>query len=778
MKKIITSITSLSLFWGSVYSQTMFVGGNTDGADYNGNIVSNVSGEYASIVGGNQRSNAETGNVNGDITLNLDGINVAGSGFVSGGNLLNYLGSDTTAENPSKALGYVSGTVTINFDSGIISATQGLRGGNTGGISGQENDKVGAVVINLNGGDVSSYVLGSGGAFSDVEKDVTINVNAGSIGGIYSVGGGDATVGGDVNVNVSGGTVSTIYGGGAKDALVKGNVNIILSEDANVSGNVYLGAWNGNGIIDGKATFVAKDNAKVSGNVYGGGEFGVINSGTSVKIESGASVNSVYGGGAKDALVKGGTNVEVYGKASSVVGGGYQSDVEGGTNVIVDSADANLSHIVGAGYQGGNVTGDVNVTLKNGTVSDMFVGGSREGGNVDGNIKIDMTGGAINTYLVGGNYQSQDSLIKGNIDISITGGSVSHGVRGGSMGSAGTIMETDGNVTIYVGGDAYIGKSGGEAISSAGSYATVKDVTITVADNAVVDSTIYGGGGRTLTDSNRNNASDLSYDEIKYSAENVKINIEGGTVNGDIYGGALKYSGVKSSEINVSAGTVNGNLYGAGGEDGSGKFTLLEDSAKINLSGGEIKGNVYGSGSNSTALVKGDVSIIVSNDVQIDGTIYGTANGSVVAGTKNLSIESFKGSALKADSFDNVNISSDSIVDISLANISKLSIENGAKVSLASESEFEKLLIRFDDEIFALDDTVDISEIFGDSASVVLSEIENGSSFTILDANQNLFTVGLAGATLSITSEIPEPSTYAAILGALALAFAAYRRKK
>jgi len=423
----------------------------------------------------------------------------------------------------------------------------------------------------------------------------------------------------------------------------------------------------------------------------------------------------------------------------------------------------------------------------------MFVGGSREGGNVNGNINIDMTGGKINTYLVGGNYQSQNSVIKGNIDISVTGGSVSHGIRGGSMGGAGSIMETDGNVTIYVGGDAYIGKSGGEAISSAGSYATVKDVTITVADNAVVDSTIYGGGGRTLTDSNRNNASDLSYDEIKYSAENVKINIEGGTVNGDVYGGALKYSGVKSSEINVSAGTVNGNLYGAGGEDGSGKFTLLSENAKINLSGGKITGNVYGGGSNQTALVKGDVFITVSNDVQIDGIIYGTANGSVVEGTKNLSIESFNGSALSVSDFNKIEISADSkvvfsdafdvdtlIVEVPTPTITLFSTD--AQVTLAEGTTFDTLTLVGD---FAeTENSVSLDSIFGDSTGVVLSAMEDeNASFTVVDSNGQEWTtenVSFDGNKVSfdLGTAVPEPSTYAMIFGAIALGFVAYRRRK
>ena len=548
---------------------------------------------------------------------------------------------------------------------------------------------------------------------------------------------------------------------------------IITSMSALFAGAVYAQTSFVGGNTDG-----ADYNGNIVSNVSG--EYasiaGFVNSGTSIKIENGASVTSIYGGG---------TKVELYGTASSVVGGGHKSDVEGGTNVIVDSANASLSQVVGAGYQGGNVTGDVNVTLKNGTVNDMFVGGSREGGNVNGNINIDMTGGNIKTYLVGGNYQSQNSVIDGNIDISITGGSVSHGVRGGSMGDAGPIMKTNGNVTIYVGGDAYIGKSGGEAISSAGSYATVKDVTITVADNAVVDSTIYGGGGRTLTDSNRNNASDLSYDEIKYSAENVKINIEGGTVNGDVYGGALKYSGVKSSEINVSAGTVNGNLYGAGGEDGSGKFTLLSENAKINLSGGKITGNVYGGGSNQTALVKGDVFITVSNDVQIDGTIYGTANGSVVEGTKNLSIESFNGSALSVSDFNKIEISADSKVVLSDAfDVDTLIVEvptfsTDAQVTLVEGTKFDTLTLVGDFE----QNQINLNTVFGDSVGVVLSALEDKTALTVIDSN------GQEWATENLSSEngilsfekgaaIPEPSTYAVIFGAIALGFVAYRRRK
>ena len=129
---------------------------------------------------------------------------------------------------------------------------------------------------------------------------------------------------------------------------------IITSMSALFAGAVYAQTSFVGGNTDG-----ADYNGNIVSNVSG--EYA---NGTSIKIENGASVTSIYGGGTEGSIVKGGTNVELYGTASSVVGGGHKSDVVGGTNVIVDSANASLSQVVGAGYQGGNVTGDVNVKLK------------------------------------------------------------------------------------------------------------------------------------------------------------------------------------------------------------------------------------------------------------------------------------------------------------------------------------------------------------------------------------------------------------------------------
>lgn len=58
----------------------------------------------------------------------------------------------------------------------------------------------------------------------------------------------------------------------------------------------------------------------------------------------------------------------------------------------------------------------------------------------------------------------------------------------------------------------------------------------------------------------------------------------------------------------------------------------------------------------------------------------------------------------------------------------------------------------------------------------MLSAVNN--NIIMSDADGNMYDVVLDGNKITAGNVIPEPSTYAAILGAVALAFAAYRRRK
>lgn len=339
-----------------------YIGGNTDGTDYVGDIVNNVSGSYYEIVGGNQRSNAATGNVEGNITLNLDNIDVSYSnGFICGGNLLNYL--DKPYDH-KETMGYVSGKVTINFNSGTLSAGQGLYGGNAGGIPYQTNNWVGSVEMNLNGGNVigpDAYVAGSGSAYANVKGDVAINLNAGEISEIIGVNGG-----GKVLINATGGTVGTIYAGGqGASSVVLGSTNIVLGGNVNVTGDVYGGGWYGNDLI--KSQIKNGTNITISGNASVGGA----NNGDSEKSASkiAGSTNVVIGGDAKIyADVYGGG----WGGFSTAKQGGL---IEGGTNItIVENA------YISGGIYGGGIAGATEIggtkTLNIGTADISYNGAS------------------------------------------------------------------------------------------------------------------------------------------------------------------------------------------------------------------------------------------------------------------------------------------------------------------------------------------------------------------------------------------------------------------
>ncbi len=277
MKKIFISTSILMLFTSATFAAAgeYLVGGNTDGSNYDGDIVLDATGAYKIIVGGNQRANAPTGNVNGNITLNLNNIEVTETGgFVGGGNLLNYI--NNPADNPN-AHGSVTGKITINFNSGVIGSTendvQGLYGGNTGGNS-YQNDTVGSVEINFNGGNlINTYASGTGAGPSSVRGDVVINVTKGNVEMIIGANGG-ASIGGKVVMNVSGGTVGDIYAGGQGNAsVIGGSTNIILSGDAVVTGDVYAGSWYSErgGTIKGGTNITISDNATVAGSINGAG---------------------------------------------------------------------------------------------------------------------------------------------------------------------------------------------------------------------------------------------------------------------------------------------------------------------------------------------------------------------------------------------------------------------------------------------------------------------------------------------------------------------------
>lgn len=580
--------------------------------------VNNVSGtgeiRFGRGVYISQESNFS--NFSGTLTLFTavnDQGNRKGSGayFLSGTNNPSYIKAFNLEENTE--LSFTNGNYTLNGKiegAGTISART-LGNLNFEGDKILENAAPANVAIK---GDISEFSGGyaaSGNSTIRLETTLADSVKfSGSQGGSLELvgGAGDAKK----TVTVSSGTNTTTSG----NVYMYGNKAVIAqnSNDAGTlganGGTIYFGGKNGYSTAEKVShTF---DTTTVTGNTAG---------------------NVVVGGKGTGASMEAGADIVVDGvKIDSLVAGGAEgASVNGDINVTVKSGTvASLS-----GGKGGIHTGNTNITVENGSVANIY-GGDQHGGQIKGDISVNVKDGTVGT-IYGANYVSTSEKasdfngVNGNVKIDVSGGTVNH-IRGGinstNAGDAATAkskMVLNGNVEVNVSGNAHIGAADGESIlATGGSYGSVNgNTTINISDNAVVEGIVAGGASRT----------------DDKGVKSTYINVKGGTLNGDIYGGGLKYSTV----------TENTN---------------------VNISGGTVNANVYGGGATETTIVNGNTNVTLSGNASIKGTLNGGGvNGSVVEGTKTLNIgtsdEAYSNaSALKVADFDKINVQGNSVATV------------------------------------------------------------------------------------------------------------------
>ena len=197
------------------------------------------------------------------------------------------------------------------------------------------------------------------------------------------------------------------------------------------------------------------------------------------------------------------------------------------------------------GTAGQNTKDSVNITGTNATVEGEVYGGCNSEGSVIGNVVVTITAGTIGTAsgenepvknVVFGGGKGQSTLIEGNVEVNI-----------GRTGQA----------------------TGG----------------------ATINGSVYGGSALGLV-----NARKSGYDTLAVARSKTDVNINSGTIRGDIYGGGL---GSLGEGNNVSAnvyGTVTVNIGAVDGNTYSGNAT--------------INGSVYGC-NNLNGTPKGDVTVNV-----------------------------------------------------------------------------------------------------------------------------------------------------------------------
>lgn len=336
---------------------------------------------------------------------------------------------------------------------------------------------------------------------------------------------------------------------------------------------------------------------------------------------------------------------------------------------------------------------------------------------------------------------------------------------------------------------------------------------------AIVDATFQvGKANLTFEGNNKITASQMILsDRANVYAENTTINL---TSSSDKEGLRFSTDGCKAvfkgGELNAKSVSVQGdtgNLTfdgtnvvlesitapGALSSSSPTQFKIvLKNNASLTLT--EEK-RVYDYNTNS-ANSKFDGKIIVEDGSTIKSTneyyklasiagISVSGSGSSievynVVSKNEISVDS--GAKIKADkvSASDIFVGSDS----SLAATTSMKVEN--LLSVASDStvsakdiSFEKLIVNFaEDFVEGESASVDLNSIFGSSTTVVLAALNSGKEFSVSDShsewNLDSVTFGSDGNVSFVVGSqvVPEPATYAAIFGALALAFAAYRRRK
>ncbi|MBQ7946023.1 MAG: chitobiase/beta-hexosaminidase C-terminal domain-containing protein [Bacteroidales bacterium] len=604
-----------------------------------------TNGDSYVYVGGNAKIGYQNRTIN-----DVEGGNVFGAG--RGAPVTNY------------NVGTINNSNVVVADKAEVEKNV-YGGGNYGFSLGEAN-------IYITGGSVDGRVFGGANMTKGYSPTIIMtggHVKDGAYGGCNTEG----TINNNVTMQINGGQVGTssapanIHGGGyGEDTEVSGNVDITLGADGQttggvtVYGDVYggsaLGYVNGTTANDNYHTYVTLNEGTINGSLYGGGlgsntvaanVYGPVKvtvNGGSVKTTDGTGENGsggVYGANNIYGAPQSSVTVDIYGTdpapaegqyaLHSVYGGGNKAPYNGTPIVTVHKCDNSIEYV----YGGGNAASvnSTNVTIWGGNkIGNVFGGGNGtvSAANVNGDATTKIYGGTILNVFGGSNSQG---TIGGTINVTVNSQAENGGdtpctmnigdVYGGGNRAASNV----GNLNIVcTGTDGYINRVFG------GANAAKITGNIELAINGGNIGSVFGG----------NNSEKSIEGNVTVNigtAPNACGTFEIGNVHGGGYGKATGVTG--NVEVNIAGGTINGDVYGG---SALGKVnTSTSNTTAVNLTGGIIHGDAYGGGlgdSETAADVNGNVTVTLNgtaftlatttddkgNSIPTSGRIFGCNN--------------------------------------------------------------------------------------------------------------------------------------------------------
>ena len=655
---------------------------NTVRVDVNNNVSNNVYGggnlAYASVSpkvyinngtvagsvfgGGNGDPNVTTGEtavVTGNPEVTIGDANEAHSAVVTGnvyggGNRAKVSGNTLVTYNDNNTSSMVANVfgggnmagVTGNADVDMIlgKVTTGLYGGcnNKGTVGGK-------ITVDVTGGTIGSPAVGDdpedpgyvpeqranvhGGGYGNLtatSSDVEVNIDGESLviwGDVY---GGSAkghvnADGDETNVTLEDGIIhGDLYGGGLGDgtyaATVYGDVQVTVN-GGTVTGSVYgcnnaNGAPQGNVKVDIYGTDAASPGNYALGNVFGGGNQAAYGNTPDVTIHNcDNSIGYVYGGGNKASVA--GTNVVVYGgnTIGNVFAGGNGEGVEANFTMVSGNTAAyiyggTIGKVFGGNNHSGTINGTVSVNVNKQSeetegdaclmkIGEVYGGGNKAAGNA-GTIDIDCTG----TWTTGeGNTHANHNSTNNRIGYELEGiSAVYGGAREANIGTS----QNPSDITLSINSGIVENVFGGNNIDGY-IYGTIQvDIDSTGTCDWYVGN-VYGGGNQ------------AAYGNTNTGNYPV-VNIKGGLVSGDVFGGGLGSTGDKGKVTGSPQVTVNGaKARVSGGVYGGGSLASTQGNPLVTLTNGALT-NVFGGG--KAANVTGEPTVQI-NGGKVNSGVYG-----------------------------------------------------------------------------------------------------------------------------------------------------------
>lgn len=563
------------------------ISGNTNVLGWtNGGLAAGIGGTASSTVTGNTTitingdgklgGEAESAGSNDKLPVitrvlnTMEAAKISAAGVIGGGTAVTTLGGTADAKVGGSTTITVHNANVIGILGGGAAASVDATGVAEAVISGDTPYGKDDGTVDVTGKQLEA-LLGNGTKLPDKLTITATN----------AINGGTATSEtGDTNISLSGNTTAAgVFGGGAAAAYHTYQLRAD-KEEVGVAGNEYgsstAEATTGKShiIIDLTATTEegAKTKTTAMGVFGGGAAFAYSETGEGVADGSGAAATATTNGSEITVIGNGDMDDHVGG----LLGGGAAvafnwanatAEMKDAVNITI--ADADVSGVAGNGLA--YFTGTANVL--DGAPGETY------------GLKGMATAKAADTTI---NVMGDKSTVAG-----ILGGGIA--IDDSEAATTNAVAETTGKATINVYGSTVKTVD----MSDLSSVPYLDGITNAAGDAAIAAGGVALGGGAAA------------------NVAEAEVNINGGEVKGDIYGGGIAAYGyndakgnpvggshVDSSTINLNGGTVEGNIYAGGaasskdlGEDrGYTHATATVDKAVINLAGTDVTGILSGTG--------------------------------------------------------------------------------------------------------------------------------------------------------------------------------------